>query len=264
MKPQRVSDISGPAALAADLERFLGDPATDDGPFGYAQAVAHEENGALPPGAVDLLRSWGYPRYLVPEEFGGALHDLEQLAVLTRVVARRNMTVAVVFGSTLLGAVPVWLWGNAEQRAVVARGLLDGALVCCAVSEPDHGSDLAGNETTAARSGDELVLRGEKWPVGNAVRGRFVTVYATVAPVSVLGPSAKAGSPLASAGSGSLGSIVTPSRRIPKSCVRLPYRAAVNLNADGRSRLRRKPCRSLHPMCAPGASMLGCASVPHV
>lgn len=180
MKPQRVSDMSGSAALAADLERFLGDPATDDGPFGYAQAVAHEENGVLPPGAVDLLRSWGYPRYLVPEEFGGALRDLEQLALLTRVVARRNLTVAVVFGSTLLGAIPVWLWGNAEQRALVARGLLDGALVCCAVSEPDHGSDLAGNETTAARSGEELVLTGEKWPVGNAVRGRFVTVYATV------------------------------------------------------------------------------------
>jgi alkylation response protein AidB-like acyl-CoA dehydrogenase len=96
------------------------------------------------------------------------------------VVARRNMTVAVVFGSTLLGAIPVWLWGNAEQRAAVARGLLDGALVCFAVSEPDHGSDLASNETTTARSGGEFVLSGEKWPVGNAVRGRFVTVYATV------------------------------------------------------------------------------------
>lgn len=180
MEPQRVSDISGAAAPAADLERFLGDPAADDGPFGYAQAVAHEEDGALPPGAVDLLRSWGYPRYLVPEEFGGALHDLEQLALLARAVARRNMTAAVVFGSTLLGAIPVWLWGNAEQRALVAQGLLDGALVCFAVSEPDRGSDLAGNETAAARSGDELVLTGEKWPVGNAVRGRFVTVFATV------------------------------------------------------------------------------------
>lgn len=167
-------------ALAADLERALGDPAAETGPFSYAETVAHEENGALPPGAVDLIKSWGFAQYLVPEEFGGRLRNLEQLFLLTRSLSRRNLTVAVMFGSAILGVNPVWLWGDEEQRAKVARGILDGDLACFAVSEPDHGSDLGTNETSAVPDGEGFVLTGEKWPVGNATRGRFVTVYAAV------------------------------------------------------------------------------------
>lgn len=173
-------------ALAADFERALGDPAAPGGPFSHAETVAHEERGELPPGAVELVRSWGFSGFLVPEEFGGRLRNLEQLALLTRSLARRNLTVSVMFGSALLGVNPVWLWGEEEQRARVARGLLDGDLACFAVSEPDHGSDLGTNETTAAPDGDGYVLTGEKWPVGNATRGRFLTVYAAVEGV---GPS---------------------------------------------------------------------------
>ncbi|GGX62019.1 acyl-CoA dehydrogenase family protein [Streptomyces hiroshimensis] len=167
-------------ALVAELERLLGDPTADTGPFSYAEIVAHEEDDALPPGALDLLRTWGFPRYIVPEEFGGRLRNLEHLFLLTRSLARRNPTVAVLFGSTLLAVNPVWLWGDEEQRARVAQGIISGELACFAVSEPDHGSDLGTNDTTAVPDGDGFLLNGEKWPVGNATRGRFVIVYAAV------------------------------------------------------------------------------------
>ncbi|MFS1299022.1 acyl-CoA dehydrogenase family protein [Streptosporangium longisporum] len=166
--------------LVAELERTLGDPAAGTGPFSHAETVEHEERDALPPGAVDLLRSWEFPRYLVPEEFGGRLRNLEHLFLLTRSLSRRNLTVAVMFGSTLLAINPVWLWGDEEQRARVAQGIIGGDLACFAVSEPDHGSDLGTNETTAVPDGDGYLLTGEKWPVGNATRGRFVIVYAAV------------------------------------------------------------------------------------
>ncbi|MBT3153775.1 acyl-CoA dehydrogenase family protein [Streptomyces sp. CHD11] len=174
-------DVDRPShALAADLDRVLGDPGAESGPFSFAEIVAHEERDALPEGAVELLRSWGFARYLVPEAFGGGLRNLEQLFLLTRVLARRNLTVSVMFGSALLGVNPVWLWGDEEQRKRVAQGLLDGDLACFAVSEPDHGSDLGTNGTVAVPDGDGYLLTGEKWPVGNATRGRFVTVYANV------------------------------------------------------------------------------------
>ncbi|MEU0028939.1 acyl-CoA dehydrogenase family protein [Streptomyces sp. NPDC006335] len=166
--------------LVADLERTLGDPMEGDGPFSFASIVAHEEREELPPGAAELAREWGFPQFLVPREFGGRLNNLEEVFVLTRSLARRNLTVAVMFGSALLGVNPVWLWGDEEQRKRVADGLLAGELACFAVSEPDHGSDLQGNATTALAEGDTFVLTGEKWPVGNATRGRFVTVFATV------------------------------------------------------------------------------------
>lgn len=166
------------AALVADLERTLGDPFTSDGPYGYTAIVEHEERGELPPGAVELIRDWGFHRFMVPVALGGRLGSLEEVFAVTRGVSRRNLTVAVMFGSALLGVNPVWLWGDEEQRRRVADGLLSGELACFAVSEPDHGSDLQANETTAGADCDDLVLQGGKWPVGNATRGRFVTVYA--------------------------------------------------------------------------------------
>lgn len=167
-------------ALAADLDRALGDPAAAGGPYSFADIVAYEEKDELPPDAVALIRKWGFAEQLVPEEFGGRLRNLEHLFLLTRSLSRRNLTVAVMFGSALLAVNPVWLWGSEEQRAKVARGILSGDLACFAVSEPDHGSDLGTNEMTAAGADGGYVLNGEKWPVGNATRGRFVTVYANV------------------------------------------------------------------------------------
>ena len=171
---------------AEELDRFLGDPRVPGSPFSYADIVAAEERDELPPGAVELLREWGFPRHLVPAAHGGGMRGLEQLCGLTRVLSRRNATLAVMYGSALLGANPVWLWGDARQREALADALLEGGLACCAVSEADHGSDLRATATTAlpgdpATPGDgngTLSLTGSKWPAGNATRARHVTVLA--------------------------------------------------------------------------------------
>jgi alkylation response protein AidB-like acyl-CoA dehydrogenase len=46
------------------------------------------------------------------------------------------------------------------------------------VSEPETGSDLAGMTTTAEKDGDEYVLDGEKYWIGNGVEADWVTLYA--------------------------------------------------------------------------------------
>lgn len=164
--------------IVADLERALGDPHAPTGPFTFAEIVAHEENDELPPGALDVVRDWGMAAFVVPTPDGGRIRNLESIFALTRSLARRNITVALRYGSSLLGALPVWLWGTAEQKTRVAEGMLHGDLACFGVSEPDHGSDIQANETAVTVDGDEFVLTGQKWPVGNATRGRFVTVLA--------------------------------------------------------------------------------------
>jgi alkylation response protein AidB-like acyl-CoA dehydrogenase len=165
-------------AAASHLASFLGDPLKPGGPYSYHDIVASEEHGELPPGAIDAIRQWGFQDFLVPVEHGGRLRTLEELFWVTRSISQRNLTIAVVFGSALLGANPVWLWGSDEQKANLAEALRSGQLVCFAVSEADHGSDVLATETIAPRDGDELALTGVKWPVGNATRARFVTVFA--------------------------------------------------------------------------------------
>lgn len=169
--------------IAADLDGYLGDPMDDEaGPFSYKAIVEAEERDELPPGAVDAVRAWGFPKYLVPSGLGGRLTTLEELFFVTRGISRRSVTVAVMYGSGLLAVNPVWLWGDAWQRRTVADGVLRGDLACFGVSEADHGSDVMASESEADIQGDELVLTGVKWPVGNATRGRFVTTYAKTGP----------------------------------------------------------------------------------
>ncbi|MFC4050202.1 acyl-CoA dehydrogenase family protein [Actinomadura syzygii] len=183
--PQRRASPPGRARLspahriAADLDGYLGDPMDEAaGPFSYKAIVEAEERDEIPPGAVDAVRAWGFPKYLVPSVLGGRLSTLEELFLVTRGISRRSVTVAVMYGSGLLAVNPVWLWGDERQRRTVADGVLVGDLACFGVSEADHGSDVMASESEAEFDGDELVLTGTKWPVGNATRGRFVTTYA--------------------------------------------------------------------------------------
>jgi alkylation response protein AidB-like acyl-CoA dehydrogenase len=164
--------------LIAELEGLLGDPLAPSGPFSFAEIVAHEERDAIPPGAVETLHGWGLISRLVPQSVGGRLLNVESAQALIRSVARRNLTMVVKYGSTWLGTGPVWLWGTPEQRKLVAEGVLAGDTVCFGVSEADVGSDVAATATTARRDGDRYILDGEKWPVGNATQGRFITVLA--------------------------------------------------------------------------------------
>ena len=178
MSDRELIPMTSARAAAAKLDAFLADPRQAGTPFSYQEIVACEELGELPAGAVDLVRQFGFQEYLVPAALGGRFRSLEELYWVTRIVSQRNLTIAVMFGSALLGANPVWLWGAPEQKAQLAAELLDGRLICFAVSEADHGSDLLATETVARRDGAELALSGVKWPVGNATRARFVTTFA--------------------------------------------------------------------------------------
>ncbi|WP_283133380.1 acyl-CoA dehydrogenase family protein [Rhizohabitans arisaemae] len=163
---------------AEDLERALGDPARPTGPFSHVQLAEADDSKQMPWAAMAALRAFGFHRFLVPERLGGRLRSLEEFFALCRSVARRDLRPIVAYGSTLLGANPVWLWGTSAQQRLVAGHILTGGLGSFAMSERDHGSDLAGCACAAERQGDDFVLRGEKWLVGNASRGEFLTLYA--------------------------------------------------------------------------------------
>lgn len=167
-----------PPPAAIELEKYLGDAWAPDGRLAIPDAVATDERDQLPWPALTALRTWGMPGHLVPVALGGRLHSAEELFGLLRMLARRDMRMAVAYGSTFLGALPVWLYGDAAQRSWTAERILAGDLGSFAISERDHGSDLAGNEFHAERHGDRFRLSGEKWPIGNATRGSFVTVLA--------------------------------------------------------------------------------------
>lgn len=164
--------------LAMELDSFLGDPTIPGGPFSYREIVEAEDASTMPSGTRENLEEWGFHEYLVPQNLGGRLRSIDELFMICRTLARRNMAASVMYGSTFLAALPVWLWGTREQQDFMSRGIFDGHLACFALSEREHGSDLRANETRIEEIGNDFVLTGTKWPVGNATRGRFLTVCA--------------------------------------------------------------------------------------
>ncbi|MEO3814835.1 acyl-CoA dehydrogenase [Sphaerisporangium sp. B11E5] len=170
--------LSSAHALAAAFDEYLGDPDAGGTPYSYEEIMAADENSEFPVNARAVLEKWGFHELLVPLEQGGRLRTLEELFHVCRVLARRNSSVAVTYGSALLAANPVWLWGDARQKQALAGELLTGGLACFGVSEVDHGSDLQATEAALVPDGDGFRLTGLKWPVGNATRARFVTALA--------------------------------------------------------------------------------------
>jgi alkylation response protein AidB-like acyl-CoA dehydrogenase len=175
----------GPHLLAERLERDLGDPFTIDAPLGFRQSVDRDEREVFPEAALRVLHEWGFARYLVPSADGGAFESFDHLLALTRVVSRRDLTVAIAAGQTFLGAVPVWIDGTRDQRRRLAGRILDGTLAALALTERAHGSDILANETSAtAAVARGYLLNGEKWLINNGTRSGFLSVFARTAPTS--------------------------------------------------------------------------------
>ncbi|GLZ29224.1 hypothetical protein Lesp02_14140 [Lentzea sp. NBRC 105346] len=157
----------------------LGDFFDDDNPCGLRALNDHFSRRAYPREVEEAALRAGFHHYTVPAALGGLLTDPWDLFLMARQVSRRSITPVIKYGSSLLGANPVWLWGSEEQQALVAKRLLGGDVTSFAVSERDTGSDLQATGTEYRVTGPgELELRGEKWPIGNAARSSVCTTLA--------------------------------------------------------------------------------------
>ncbi|GAB3633203.1 acyl-CoA dehydrogenase family protein [Microbacterium shaanxiense] len=110
----------------------------------------------------------------------GAVRELYR-GFVTLELSRLDLAVSILYGGqanmfrTLIHA-----GGSPEQIAEWDRGILDFTFTgCFALSEPDHGSDIAGGmETVARRQGDGWILDGEKRWIGNATISDNIVVIA--------------------------------------------------------------------------------------
>jgi alkylation response protein AidB-like acyl-CoA dehydrogenase len=166
---------------AAELDGLLGDPFDDSGPFSYRAGAELDRAEEFPVEFCAQLDRWGVQAHYVPREYGGALGDHAHLAEVVRVLARRDLTVAVGHAKTFLGTVCVWLAGTEEQAEGMARAVLDGAAVSWGLTERGHGSDLLAGELTAAPDPGGYRVDGEKWLINNATRSVLLTLLARTA-----------------------------------------------------------------------------------
>lgn len=117
--------------------------------------------------------------------FGRSFTPFENSALFRGFVslelARVDASVATFNGvHTGLSAGSIAILGSEEQKAEWLPKMAAGDVIgSFALTEPEHGSDVArGLMTTARRDGDNWVINGEKRWIGNATWGDIVVVWA--------------------------------------------------------------------------------------
>ena len=160
------------------LESHLGDPGRPEVAFSFAQALQYDEREDYPLVSQSRIDAWELAEHLIPVELGGRLRTTEELLALIRVVARRDLTVAISFGANLLAALPVWIAGTPSQRQAVAEILRSRRGLALAATERGHGSDLLANGLRADPVDEGFRLSGEKWLILNAQRSAAIVVFA--------------------------------------------------------------------------------------
>jgi alkylation response protein AidB-like acyl-CoA dehydrogenase len=167
---------------AAALDERLGDPDDAGRIFSYQRCAALDAREEFPADICRELDFLGVPRHYVPVAAGGDLRRYDHALQMLRVIARRDLTVAIAHAKTFLGSASVWIGGSPEQRRRLGGEVTGGAVVSWALTEREHGSDLLAGEVTADAVGDGYRLHGEKWLINNATRGHLICVLARTDP----------------------------------------------------------------------------------
>lgn len=178
-------NLTLPARLCVQAETFeqaLGDPLDPSSLFSFARAVELDEREEFPIAQCALVEAWGLQDYYIPVQYGGKLQRIDELLMLMRVLARRDLSVAIAHTKTLLGSLPVWISGSQEQCLNLARRVLGCEYVALALTEEAHGADLAASDCIARKIHGQYLLSGSKWLINNATRGSVLCLLARTHP----------------------------------------------------------------------------------
>jgi len=129
------------------------------------------ERGEFPYEIVAEMAKLGLFGLPFPEEYGGMGGDYFAFCVALHELARVDSSVAITLEAGVgLGAMPIYRFGDAQQRARWLPDLCLGKrLAAFGLTEPGGGSDIPGGMRTTARLADgEWVIDGSKAFITNA------------------------------------------------------------------------------------------------
>jgi alkylation response protein AidB-like acyl-CoA dehydrogenase len=121
--------------------------------------------------AADL----GFVGLFLGEQYGGAGLGIVDQCILQEEFAAVDLGIGVAITSASFGSEVIQQFGTEDQKAKYLPRITSGeAIMGCAFTEPDAGSDLAAASTSAVREGDELVINGSKMFITNGTRAGFL------------------------------------------------------------------------------------------
>jgi len=146
-------------------------------------AREHDENREYP---EDLRRQAAELDFVaphVPEEYGGAGMDMLGRVIVTEELWRADPGIGSAVGSAGFGTSMILEYGDEWMKEEWLPRIAAGeSASSTAISEPAHGSNVAGMETTAEKDGDEWVINGNKMWITNGTVADVAVVMAKTDP----------------------------------------------------------------------------------
>jgi len=146
-------------------------------------AAKYDESHEFPWDIVKIFADLGFFGVYIPEEYGGLGGGVMDLVITVEELSRACGGIALAVAATALGAYPILMAGNDEQKKRYLPDLAEGKyLAGYCLTEPEAGSDAGAVRTRAVRDGDYYILNGTKHFITNGSVAKLYTVFASTDP----------------------------------------------------------------------------------
>jgi alkylation response protein AidB-like acyl-CoA dehydrogenase len=118
-----------------------------------------------------------------PEEYGGQGYGILENALIVEAFCRKDSSIGVCLSIANFSSEIILRFGNETQKKKYLIPITKGeAISAGAFTEPDHGSDITGLQTTAIKDGGGYVINGVKTFISNGRMAHFVIVLCQTNP----------------------------------------------------------------------------------
>jgi len=120
---------------------------------------------------------------IIPEEYGGLGGGCLENVIAVEELSRACLGVSTSYAASFLGAYPIILFGNEEQKQKYLTRIASGEqLAAFALTESASGSDAGSIQTRAEKKGDEYIINGSKQWITNGGEAGIYSVVAITDP----------------------------------------------------------------------------------
>ncbi|MGC1780280.1 MAG: acyl-CoA dehydrogenase family protein [Xanthobacteraceae bacterium] len=148
---------------------------------GWCETNLPADHGDIDAACHDLVQKLGRDGFLLhtaPDPDAPAPLDVRTLCLIRETLARHDGLADFAFAMQGLGAGPISLFGNAEQRRMLSRTRSGAAIAAFALTEQQSGSDVAHIMLAASKNEGDYILDGEKTWISNGGIADLYVVFA--------------------------------------------------------------------------------------
>ncbi|GAA5052402.1 acyl-CoA dehydrogenase family protein [Haladaptatus pallidirubidus] len=146
-------------------------------------AKEHDEKGSYPEAIRKKAAKYDFVAPHIPIKYGGAGMGLLSAVLVTEQLWRADPGIGSAVGSAGFGTNMIIKYGDEWMKEEWLPKIAAGEAVSySAISEPAHGSNVAGIETVAETDGDSYVLNGNKMWITNGTVADVGLVMAKTSP----------------------------------------------------------------------------------